>query len=40
MSKPKPSIIRIEHFGHDFISNEHALLLVTGIHHHWILLLI
>lgn len=39
MSKTTPKIIRIEHFGCAFISNENARLLVTGIHHHWILLL-
>jgi hypothetical protein len=40
MSKPKPQIIRIEHFGHEFINNENARLLVTGIYHHWILMLV
>lgn len=39
MSKIHPKIIRIEHFDYGFISNENARLLVTGIHHHWILLL-
>lgn len=40
MKPTHPQIIRIEHFGHDFISNENARLLVRGMTHHWILLLI
>lgn len=33
------AIIRIEHHGHAFIDNAHARLLVTGLYHHWIVLL-
>lgn len=40
MSKKNHQIVRIEHFGCAFINNENARLLVTGIHHHWILLLV
>lgn len=39
MSKPY-LIMRIEHQGHAFIDNEHARLLCTGLHHHWIVLLL
>lgn len=35
-----PRILRIEHFGHDFIDSQHAKLLCTGIRHHLVLLLI
>lgn len=33
-------IIRIEHRGHAFIDSAHARLLVTGLFHHWIVLLL
>ena len=40
MSKTNPKIIKIEHFGYGFISNENALLLYAGYRHHYILMLI
>lgn len=32
------TVIAIRHYGHAFHSNEHAVLLVTGIAHHYVLL--
>jgi len=32
-------IIKIEHYGYSFRSNHNAVLLVTGIRHHYVLLL-
>lgn len=31
-------IIKIEHYGYPFQSNQHAVLLVTGMTHHYVLL--
>lgn len=31
-------VVKIEHFGYPFRSNENAVLLVTGIFHHYVLL--
>jgi hypothetical protein len=31
-------VIAIRHYGHGFRSNENAVLLVTGITHHYVLL--
>lgn len=31
-------VIAIRHYGHEFRSNEHAVLLVTGLFHHYVLL--
>lgn len=31
-------IVAIRHYGHPFISNEHAVLVATGILHHIVLL--
>lgn len=34
----KGEIIAIRHYGYPFHSNEHAVLLVTGILHHYVLI--
>lgn len=31
-------VVKIRHYGHPFRSNENAVLLVTGIAHHYVLL--
>lgn len=32
-------IVAIRHYGYSFVSNENAVLLVTGITHHYVLLM-
>jgi hypothetical protein len=39
-SKRQYQIIQVRHYGVPFRDNEHARLLVTGMFHHWVVLLL
>lgn len=35
----KGTILKVRHYGLPFLSNEHAVLLVTGMYHHYVLII-